>query len=152
MGDALSIASVLQKQHYTSLVHSKFFHLWRSLKKGLQWSVDWEINLFRVAVVPVNLCTVLGFWGGCRSFMALIWSGLTSIQRWEIMYPRKLLELTPKEHLEVLRLSLCFLSTENTLPRSLRCSETYLLFTTMSSMYVSTFCPSWDSNILITIL
>ena len=133
-----------------SSVHSKFFHLWRSWKNGWHRSTYREINLFKTAVIPISFCTSLGFRGGCKSLIALIWSGLTSIPRCVVMYPKNFLKLTLKEHLDALRQNLCFLSTENTSYRSFKGSETCLLFTTISSMYALIILPICDSNIQVT--
>ena len=65
---------------------------------------------------------------------------------------KNFLKLTQKEHLDAFKRSLCFLNIENTSSRSLKCSETCLLFTSISSMYTSTFFPIYTSNIRVTIL
>ena len=62
-----------------SSVHSKPCHLLINRKKGLHLSANRDMNLFKPMAISVNLCTSLGFRGDRKLFIALIWSGLTSI-------------------------------------------------------------------------
>ena len=55
-----------------SSVHSKPFHLLINRKKGLHLSVDRDMNLFKVAAIPVSFCTSLGFRGARKLLIALI--------------------------------------------------------------------------------
>ena len=55
-----------------SSVHSKPFHLLINRKKGLHLSADRDMNLFKVAAIPVNFCTFLGFRGDHKLLIALI--------------------------------------------------------------------------------
>jgi len=60
-----------------------------------------------------------------------------------VMYPRNFPDPTLKEHFEVFKCNLYFLRIEKTSSRSLiRCLDTYLLFTTISSVKASMFLPS----------
>ena len=86
--------------------HSNSFHLHSRRKKGLHLSVDLDINRFKAAIIPVSFCTSLGFRGGCKLLMALIWSGFTLIPLWLTMYPKKFPEPTPKEHLDAFKTQL----------------------------------------------
>ena len=117
-----------------SSVHSNPFHLFNNWKKGLHLFADREMNQFRAVVIPVNFRTSLGFRGGCKLSIALIWSRLTSIPRCVTMYPKNFPDLTPKEHLEALSRSLCLLKISKIFPRLLICLDSNLLLTTMSSM------------------
>ena len=98
--------------------HSNSFHLCSRRKKGLHLSLDLDINRFKAAIISVSFCTSLGFRGGCKLLMALIWSGFTSIPLWVTMYPKNFLELTPKEHLDAFKRSLCFLRISKIFARS----------------------------------
>ena len=135
-----------------SSVHSNPLHLFNNWTKGLHLSTDQEMNQFRVAVILVSFFTFLGFQGGCRLLISLIWSGLTSISQCITMYPRNFTDLTPKEHLEALSHNLRLLKISKIFPRSLTCSDSNLLLTTMLSIYTSIFLPSCGSNILVIIL
>ena len=114
--------------------HSNSFRLCSKKKKGLHLSADLDMNRFKVAIIPVSFCTSLGFRGGCKLLIALIWSGFISIPLWVTMYPKNFLEPTPKEHLDTFRRNLCSLRISKMLVRSITCSDTNLLFTTMSSI------------------
>src|SRR6266702_4539631 len=107
-----------------SLVHSNPCHLCNRRKKGRHLLADLEMNRFKAAVIPVSFCTSFGFRGACKSLMALIWSGFTSIPLWVTMYPKNFLEPTPKEHFEAFKRTLCFLSILKILVRSCTCSDT----------------------------
>ena len=131
--------------------HSNSFHLCSRRKKCLHLSADLDINRFRAAIIPVNFCTSLGFRGGYQLLMALIWSGFTSISLLVTISPRNFPKPTQKEHLDAFKCSLCFLRISKILVRSVKYSDTNLLFTTMSSIYTSTFLPSYSSNILVII-
>ena len=114
--------------------YSNSFHLCSKRKKGLHLSADLDMNRFKATIIPVSFCTSLGFRGGCKLLMALIWSGFTSIPLWVTMYPKNFPEPTPKEHLDAFRRNLCSLRISKMLVRSPTCSDTNLLFTTMSSI------------------
>ena len=114
--------------------HSNSFHLSSKRKKGLHLFADLDMNRFKAAIIPVSFCTSLGFRGGYKLLITLIWSGFTSILLWVTMYPKNFPEPTPKEHLDVFRRSLCSLRISKMLVRSITCSDTNLLFTTMSSI------------------
>ena len=114
--------------------HSNSFHLCSKRKKGLHLSTDLDMNRFKAVIIPVSFCISLGFRGGCKLLIALIWSGFTSIPLWVTMYPKNYLEPTPNEHLDVFRRSLCSLRISKMLVRSITCSDTNFLFTTMSSI------------------
>ena len=114
--------------------HSNSFHLCSKRKKCLHMSADPDMNRFKVAIIPVSFCTFLGFEGGFKLLMALIWYGFTSIPLWVTMYPKNFPEPTPKEHLDAFRRSLCSLRISKMLVRSPMCSDTNLLFTTISSI------------------
>ena len=77
--------------------YSNSFHLCSKRKKGLHLSADLDMNRFKTAIIPVSFCTSLGFRGGCKLLIALIWSGFTSIPLWVTMYPKKFPEPTPKK-------------------------------------------------------
>ena len=55
-----------------SSVHSKFFYLLISGKKGLLLSADRDMNLFKVVAIPFSFCTSFGFRGVRKSLIALI--------------------------------------------------------------------------------
>ena len=55
-----------------SLVYSKPFNLLINRKKGLHLSADRDMNLFKVAAIPVSFCTSLGFRGDCKLLIVLI--------------------------------------------------------------------------------
>ena len=112
--------------------YSNFFHLCSKRKKGLHLSTDLDMNRFKATIIPVSFCTSLGFRGGCKLLMALIWSGFTSIPLWVTMYPKNFPEPTPKEHLDAFRRNLCSLRISKMLVRFPTCLDTNLLFTTMS--------------------
>ena len=114
--------------------HLNTFYLYSKRKKGLHLSADLDMNRFKAAIIPVSFCTSLGFRGGCRLLMALIWSRFTSIPLWVTMYSKNFPEPIPKEHLDTFRRNLCSLKTLKILVRSSTCSDTNLLFTTMSSI------------------
>ena len=114
--------------------HSNSFHLCNKRKKGLHLFVDLDMNRFKAAIIPVSFYTSLRFRGGCKLLITLIWSGFTSIPLWVTMYPKNFPEPTPKEHLDAFRRSLCSLRNSKMLVRSITCSDTNLLFTTMSSI------------------
>ena len=105
--DRYSLSYLKAKAH--SSVHSNPFHLFIKRKKGLHLSADREINRFKTAVILVSFWISLGFRGGFKLLMALIWSGLTSC-------------------------NLCFLRISKIFPRSPTCSNATMLFTTMSSI------------------
>ena len=65
-----SLSCLNAKAH--SLVHSNPFHLFINRKKGLQLSVDQELNWFMAAVILVSFQTSLGFQDGCKLFITLI--------------------------------------------------------------------------------
>ena len=90
--------------------------------------------LSNAAIIPVSFCTSFGFRGGCKLLMALILSGFTSIPLWVTMYPRNFPDPTPKEHLDAFKRNLCLLRISKMFIRSVRCSDTNLLFTTISSI------------------
>ena len=71
--------------------HSNSFHLCSKRKKGLHLSADLDMNRFKATIIPVSFCTSLGFRGGCKLLMALIWFGFTSIPLWVTMYPKTFL-------------------------------------------------------------
>ena len=114
--------------------HSNSFYLCSKRKKGLHLSADLDMNRFKAAIIPVSFCTSLGFRGGCKLLIALIWSGFISIPLWVTIYPKNFLEPTPKEHLDAFKRNLCSLRILKMLMRSITCSDTNLLFTTMSSI------------------
>ena len=114
--------------------HLNSFHLCSKRKKSLHLSADLDMNRFKAAIILVSLCTSLGFRGGCKLLIALIWSGFISIPLWVTMYPKNFPEPTPKEHLDAFKRSLCSLRNSKMLVRSITCSDTNLLFTTMSSI------------------
>ena len=132
--------------------HSNPFHFLIKRQNGLHLFADLEMNRFKAVIIPVSFWTSLVFRGGFKSLIALIWSGLTSIPLCVTMQPRNLSDPTPKEHLEVFRRSLCFLKMLKVLPRSPKCSNTTLIFTTISSTQISMLLPSYGSNILVIIL
>jgi len=76
------------------------------------------MNQFKVAVIPVSFWTSLGFQGGYKLLITLIWSGLISIPQCVTMYPKNFPDPTPKEHLKALSRSLCFLKILKIFPRS----------------------------------
>ena len=100
--------------------YSNSFHLCSKRKKGLHLSADLDMNRFKAAIIPISLCTSLGFQGGCKLLIALIWSGFTSIPLWVTMYPKNFPKPTPKEHLDAFRRSLCSLRISKMFVRSLR--------------------------------
>ena len=114
--------------------HLNSFHLCSKRKKGLHLSADLDMNRFKGAIIPVSFCTSLGFRGGCKLLIALIWSRFNSIPLWVTIYPKNFPEPTPKEHLDAFRRSLRSLRISKMLVRSITCSDTNLLFTTMSSI------------------
>ena len=115
-----------------SLDHSNSFHLCSQRKKGLHLSADLDMNRFKAAIILASFCTSLGFRGGCKLLMTLIWSGFTSILLWVTMYPKNFPKPTPKEHLDAFSHNLCSLKISKILVRSPTCLDTNLLFTTMS--------------------
>ena len=117
-----------------SSIHSNSFHLCSKRKKGLHLSADLDMNRFKAVIILVSFCTSLGFRGGCKLLIALIWSEFTSIPLWVTMYPKNFPERTPKEHLDIFRCNLCSLRISKMFVRSPTCSDTNLLFTTMSSI------------------
>jgi hypothetical protein len=60
---------------------------------------SFEMNLFRVAMHPVNFCTSLMSVGAFMLVMAEIFSGLASMPRWLMIKPSSFPEGTPKTHL-----------------------------------------------------
>ena len=57
-----------------------------------------EMNLFRVAIRLVSLCTSFTLLNEVMSSMALTFSRLASIPHWETMNPKNLLDETPNTH------------------------------------------------------
>ena len=55
-----------------SSVHSKTFHLLINRKKGLHLFADRDMNLFKVAAIPISFCTSLGFRGDRKLLIDLI--------------------------------------------------------------------------------
>ena len=117
-----------------SSIHSNSFHLCSKRKKGLHLSADLDMNQFKAAIIPISLCTSLGFRDGCKLLMALIWSGFTSILLWVTMYPKNFPKPTPKVHLDAFKRNLYSLRISKMLVRSPTCSDTNLVFTTISSI------------------
>ena len=134
-----------------SSFHMNLVFLRNSLKNRQHLSEDLLMNRLRAAAILVS-CTSFAFLGLISWSMAAICSGLASIPCLVTKCPRNLPELTPKVHFAALSLSLCCRRIAKISNRSLRWSDSYLLFTTMSSMYASMVFPKTDLNILVTIL
>ena len=66
----------------------------------------------------------------CMQFFFFFWMST----RHAYLRSRKYGDPTPKKHLEAFKWSLCFLRTVKTSSRSVTCSNTFLLFTAISSM------------------
>ena len=114
--------------------HLKLVSFFRSWKKGWYWSADFDMNLFRAAVIPVNCWTSLWIRGAFSSWMALIWSEFTSIPLCDTMKPRNFREPTPNTHFKAFNHSLYSLSVQNVSIKSTKWFCDNFLFTTMSSM------------------
>ena len=141
--------SLKAETHLSS--HLKVVLFFRSWKKGWHLSADLEMNLIKAAVILVNRWTSLWVRGAFNSWMTLIWSGFTSIPLCDTMKPRNFPEPTPNTHLEAFNHSLCSLNTRIVSVKSFKWFWDNLLFTTMSSMYISIVFPIWSLNILVTI-
>ena len=68
------------------------------LKKGLHLFEILEINLLRVAIFPVNICTSLTDFGVSKVEMDSSYVGLASIPHLVTMFPKNYLEDTPNAH------------------------------------------------------
>jgi hypothetical protein len=84
-----------------------------------------KINLLKVAIHPINLCTTWWLSGGFILVIADSFSGLGSMPRWETIYPSNFPEGTLNVHfsgfsfiLNFLRLSKVSASSEMTLSSS----------------------------------
>ena len=117
-----------------SLFLNFFVFLRRSWKDKLHLSKDLLINRLSVAAIPVSFYTSFTFFRLTRSFIFIICFWFTSIPWWVTKCCKNLSELTPKAHLIVFSLNLCYFNILNTSARSLKWSNPFLLLTTMSAM------------------
>lgn len=108
-----------------------FFKSW---KKGLHLSLDWEMNLFKTVILLVSICTSLMLVGDDILINALIWVGLAYIPLCVTKYPRNLPEDTPNVHFAGLSFIWYFLSNLNVSKRWKIWFSLHRLFTSMSFM------------------
>jgi len=111
------------------------------------FSVVFETNLLRATTRPVRLCTSLTFFGDSMLSIAWILSRFALVPHYETMKPRNFFDETPKGHLLGFSFMLYCLSMSKVSWRSSRCSVSFVLLTSMSSTYTSTFHPIYGKNI-----
>lgn len=87
------------KAFWHSGPHSKFLEPFKTAKNGRAFSANLEINRRRAAIQPVSFWISLMHFSASMSMTAWIFSGLASIPRGLIIYPRNFALATPKVHL-----------------------------------------------------
>jgi hypothetical protein len=124
----------------------------KTLKKGKLLCASFATNLFNAAMWPANFCT---------SFLSLRWlhlgnpfilSGLASMPLVATRHTNTLPCVTPKTHFSGLSLSLATRILAKVYVRSVMYEALFLLATTMSSTYESTFLSTWSFNAAFVIL
>jgi hypothetical protein len=142
----------LLKAFCCSSLHSTFVEPLNMLKKGRLLSASYVMNLFKAGMWPVNFCTSFLVCRGCIWRMALIFLGLASMPLVETRQPSTLPRVTPKTHLSGFSLSLASRMLAKVSVRSEMYHAFFLLATTISSTYESTFLPTWSFNAAFVIL
>jgi hypothetical protein len=132
--------------------HSTFVEPLNMLKKGRLLSASFTMNLYKAAIRSVNFCTSFLVCGGYIWRMALVLLGLASIPLLETRQPSTLPLVTPKTHLSGFNLSLASRMLAKFSVRLEIYNAFFLLITTISSMYESTFLPTWPFSAAFIIL
>lgn len=99
----------------------------RIFRNGSLHSLDLEMNLLSVNILPANFWTYFIVCGVCIYVIVLILLGLASLPLWETRYPRTLPFRMPKTHFSRLRRSPPSLVLANVPVRSTRWFYLFLL-------------------------
>ena len=106
-------------------------------------SVALETNLFWAATFPIKLYISFIVFGDLTSIIAFTLSGFASIPRWDTMNPKNFPEVTKKTHFLGFNFILYLCSVLKVSFRSSKWLGLSLIFTSISSMYTSTFLLIW---------
>jgi hypothetical protein len=132
--------------------HSTFAAPRKTLKKSKLLYACLAMNLFNATMRLINLCTSFLVCGGCIWRIAFILLGLALMPLVDTKQPSTLPRVTPKTHFFELSLSLASHILAKVSVRLDMYKVIFLLATTMSSTYESTFLPTWSFNAAFVIL